>query len=171
MNLKSHSTFKILFFTIYLLIGILLSLSKNTQYLSTEYNFILTAYFITGGAWGLCIYKKNIYIFEPATIVLGLTIITYAVAPLISINTNDLTINGFYVFDGCVEATIIYILAFCLFLFIYYSQPPISFNSIRKKQFYLPQKQIRKKIIILHLDFHFYLLVFVYLTCYRKDFH
>ena len=100
MNLKSHSTFKILFFTIYLLIGILLSLSKNTQYLSTEYNFILTAYFITGGAWGLCIYKKNIYIFEPATIVLGLTIITYAVAPLISINTNDLTINGFYVFDG-----------------------------------------------------------------------
>ena len=132
MNLKSHSTFKILFFTIYLLIGILLSLSKNTQYLSTEYNFILTAYFITGGAWGLCIYKKNIYIFEPATIVLGLTIITYAVAPLISINTNDLTINGFYVFDGCVEATIIYILAFCLFLFIYYSQPPISFNSILK---------------------------------------
>ena len=151
MNLKSHSTFKILFFTIYLLIGILLSLSKNTQYLSTEYNFILTAYFITGGAWGLCIYKKNIYIFEPATIVLGLTIITYAVAPLISINTNDLTINGFYVFDGCVEATIIYILAFCLFLFIYYSQPPISFNSIRKKQFYLPQKQIRKKIIIKNL--------------------
>ena len=62
MNLKSHSTFKILFFTIYLLMGILLSLSKNTQYLSTEYNFILTAYFITGGAWGLCIYKKNIYI-------------------------------------------------------------------------------------------------------------
>lgn len=153
MNLKSHSTFKILFFTIYLLIGILLSLSKNTQYLSTEYNFILTAYFITGGAWGLCIYKKNIYIFEPATIVLGLTIITYAVAPLISINTNDLTINGFYVFDGCVEATIIYILAFCLFLFIYYSQPPISFNSIRKKQFYLPQKQIRKKIIIIAFGF------------------
>lgn len=73
MNLKSHSTFKILFFTIYLLIGILLSLSKNTQYLSTEYNFILTAYFITGGAWGFAYYKKNIYIFEPATIVLGLT--------------------------------------------------------------------------------------------------
>ena len=59
MNLKSHSTFKILFFYHYLLIGILLSLSKNTQYLSTEYNFILTAYFITGGAWGLAYIKKS----------------------------------------------------------------------------------------------------------------
>ena len=155
MNLKSHSTFKILFFTIYLLIGILLSLSKNTQYLSTEYNFILTAYFITGGAWGLCIYKKNIYIFEPATIVLGLTIITYAVAPLISINTNDLTINGFYVFDGCVEATIIYILAFCLFLFILciFAQKLWNDSDFDKKDL-KKNRPLRYIMVVNHLQPH-----------------
>lgn len=116
---------KITLLTVYIIVGLILAFISNTQQCtsySTECTVIVFSYFITGGAWYYCIIRNNIYIFEPCVMVLGITIITYTVAPILSIYNDDLTINGFYVFKGCIKASILYVISFLLFLFFYYSK-------------------------------------------------
>lgn len=115
-----------------------------------EYIFVLLSYFIVAGAWLACIYKFGFYIFEPSTMVLGITIITFSIQPLISILTNDTTIMGFSVFDGCYKATTIYILAALTFMFVYYNSSYGRLGFVFGRQYsrstYSDQNDYNKRI-------------------------
>lgn len=87
----------------------------------TSYLFVLASYFIVGFIWIVQIDKHGFFIFEPATMVIGLTFITFSVEPMISVIQGDLGIGSFYVFDGCKKATIIYMIAILIFMFGYYN--------------------------------------------------
>ena len=92
---------------LYLAIGLLLILKipdiVGYSFLG-KYIYVVISYFVVTGIWLTYIYKYGFYIFEPSTIVLVITIITYSIEPLISIITDDTTIGGFEVFDGCYKA-------------------------------------------------------------------
>lgn len=117
---------------LYLAIGLLLILKipdiVGYSFLG-KYIYVVISYFVVTGIWLTYIYKYGFYIFEPSTIVLVITIITYSIEPLISIITDDTTIGGFEVFDGCYKATTIYMFATIIFMFFYYN------TSYRRKQF------------------------------------
>lgn len=124
---------------IYFVIGLLLVFqmpSKLEISYTQEYVYVLTSYFIVTGIWIAYIFKFGFYIFEPSTMVLGITIITYSIEPLISIIMGDTTIEGFRVFGGCFKATTIYMLGAVAFMIFYY-------NTYRKKRFVLANKVIR----------------------------
>lgn len=119
-------------FLLYWFVGIIfLLLFPNNLGLefATNYIYILASYFFIGGIWVYYIRKYGIYLFEPVTIVMPITLITFSVEPLISIITNDLDVNGFYVYDGCKKGTTIYIFAAIIFLVCYYRDVRFNNNS------------------------------------------
>lgn len=119
------------FFFLYFLVGLaflFLLPSGLTAEMTTNYLFVLFSYFVIAGMWIWYISKYGIYIFEPATIVLTLTIMTFSIEPMISIITDDLDVNGFYVYGGCKKATIIYMVAVSAFMLCYYK------NVVFKKE-------------------------------------
>lgn len=97
---------------------------------ATNYIYVLASYFFIGGMWFYYINKYGIYLFEPITIVMPITLITFSVEPLVSIITDDLNVNGFYVYDGCKMGTTIYMLATIVFLVCYYRD--VRFRSNHK---------------------------------------
>lgn len=132
MNLRynnSRSTIISILF-LYLLVGVAFAFSFPSGLTSefvTNYAYILFSYFLIGGIWFSYINRYGIYLFEPITIVMPITLITFSVEPLVSIITNDLDVNGFYVYDGCKSGTTIYMLATIAFLMCYYNE--VSFGS------------------------------------------
>lgn len=131
---KITKNYKMIFFIVYIMLGIifLFKIPNNLSFkLMTDYLLILFSYFFVVGIWGHYIFKKGIYIFEPSTMVLLLTIISFSIEPLISITINDLDVNGFYVYAGCKKATIIYIIATVSFIFCYYNK-----IICKKKEYY-----------------------------------
>lgn len=150
-KISNHA--KIIILLIYIFIGIALALAANAPQcynLSTECLVIIISFFFTGGAWIYYIFQNGFYIFEPSTIVLGLTLVSYTIAPIISIYNNDLTINGFPVFNGCIKASILYDISFSLFLYFYYHHfQTYRKNSYDKKRDYTSFPPRIKRIIIL----------------------
>ena len=111
------------FLSIYFIVGLsflFLLPSGLTAEMTTDYLLVLFSYFVITGMWIWYISNYGIYIFEPATIVLTLTIITFSIEPMISIIIDDLDVNGFYVYGGCKKATIIYMFAVSAFMLCYY---------------------------------------------------
>lgn len=108
---------------LYLLVGFIF-LINVPDFLTTkenfEYLYILFSYYVVGMIWIRHIDRHGFFIFEPATMVMSLTFITFSVEPMISMIQNDMGIGSFYVFDGCFKATTIYIIAAVTFLFSYY---------------------------------------------------
>lgn len=90
--------------------------------LITDYCTVLFSYFIVTGMWLYYVLKRGYFLFEPAVMVLLLTIISFSIEPMLSIITDNVNILGFYVFDGCKKATIIYMIAVIAFMFVYYNK-------------------------------------------------
>jgi len=137
---------------LYFVIGFIFIIKANCvtgQRLSFQYYFVLFSYFISFGYWIYNIFKFGFYLFEPVTMVASLTIITFSIEPLLSILNNDINLMDFYVFDGCIKATVIYLFAICLFLFIYYNNFKIidgnSDNEKLKNEYNVSLNQVYKK--------------------------
>ncbi len=114
---------KIILIIFYFLIGViflLLTPKDISDDLYVKYYFVLFSYFLIFGYWIINIFKHGFYLFEPVTMVSILTIITYSIEPLLSMLNDDTDIAGFYVYNGCIKATCIYMMAMVLFLFVYY---------------------------------------------------
>lgn len=127
-NNSKYTIISILF--IYIFVGVAFAFSFPsglTSEFATNYAYILFSYFLIGGIWFLYINRYGIYLFEPISIVMPITLITFSVEPLVSIITDDLDVNGFYVYDGCKMATTIYMLAAIAFLICYYKE--VRFGS------------------------------------------
>lgn len=117
-------------FFVYCIVGVafVFSIPSGLSFeFTTNYIYVLLSYFLVGGLWFHYINQYGIYLFEPATIVMPLTLITFSVEPLISMITNDINVNGFYVYDGCKIGTTIYIVATTVFLICYYRE--VRFRS------------------------------------------
>ncbi|MEO2223849.1 O-antigen polymerase [Priestia megaterium] len=146
MNRNKLSTKLILVFCFFL-IGILFMLYKPdnlTNVYNGYYTFILFSYFLVGGAFVFCITIKGIYIFEPITMVMPLTIITFSVEPLICIISGDTTLLGFEVFEGCYKATLIYMVASLTYLFGYFTK----IRTSNEKKVVEKEVTIRNKVIV-----------------------
>ena len=128
METKIKRSTQIIILLLYIIIGLLFTfqISKvNNQYI-WKYFVVLVSYFLMVGIWISYICKFGFYIFEPTTMVVGLTILTFSIEPMISMITGDTLLAGFNVYDGCFKATLIYILALTTFLFVYYNRFLIS---------------------------------------------
>lgn len=87
-----------------------------------DYYFVLFSYYFVGMMWIYYINKYGFYIFEHVNMVMAITFITFSIEPMISMIQDDLGIGSFYVFEGCMKATIIYMIAMTIFLYAYYSK-------------------------------------------------
>lgn len=130
-------------FFLYCFIGVLFAFSfpdgLNAEF-TTNYIYVLFSYFLVGGVWLSYINKYGIYLFEPVTIVMTITLITFSIEPLISMITDDLNVNGFYVYDGCKMGTTIYIFAAIAFLLCYYRDVRFRKRSISyREERYIPE--------------------------------
>lgn len=119
---------------LYLGLGLFLTFQinkVNNQY-TTEYFIVLLSYFLMVGMWIVYISRYGFYIFEPITMVAGLSIMTFSIEPLISMITADTLLAGFDVYEGCIKATIIYMFALTAYFFVYYNR-----FSLGKKEYYV----------------------------------
>ncbi len=108
---------------VYAILGLILLYfmpSNLSDEMLRNYIVLLISYFVVFGLWIYFIFKQGFYLFEPATMIVGITAISFSIEPIISIITNDTELAGFNVFDGCIKATMVYMLAMFLFLIIYY---------------------------------------------------
>lgn len=107
----------------YFLIGFLFSLkifNVESSY-TWNYMFVLFSYFVVTGVWLSYLFRYGFYIFSPVTMVAVLTIITFSIEPMISMLTDDTLLSGKYVYNGCIKATIVYIVGMVAFLWVYYN--------------------------------------------------
>ncbi len=115
--------------------------------MSKNYIVLLVSYFLVFGIWIYYIVKQGFYLFEPSTMIISLTAISFSIEPIISILTNDTELAGFEVFNGCVKATIIYMVAIVMFMLIYYGKKhliqewrykdndKVAFETVKSKLF------------------------------------
>lgn len=161
--LSKHA--KVCLILVYFFIGIIFliqipyDISSN---LIVDYCMILFSYFTVAGIWVYYILKRGLFLFEPATMVLLLTIISFSIEPMVSILTDDIDVLGFYVFDGCINATLIYMSASISFIFVYYHKfafggKLLNADSLRtiKRQSPPNITSIRDKKIIVTLSYFF----------------
>lgn len=109
---------------LYIVLGLIFVFQMSrvdTQYVP-KYIIVLISYFYMVGVWMLYIYKFGFYLFEPVSMVAILTILTFSIEPMISMIADDTLLAGFNVYDGCVKATLIYMLALTFFFFVYYNR-------------------------------------------------
>ncbi len=142
---------------LYLVVGFIFLL-KIPDFLTSkevfEYIFVLMSYFLVGIIWIKYINDYGIFIFEPVTMVMGITFITFSVEPMVSMIQNDMGIGSFYVFNGCIKATSIYIVGIITFLFAYYN------GSLVFEMKEVKQSQPVKNDRILHIAFIIWLVAF-----------
>lgn len=124
MKTKIKKNTQVIILLLYIVIGMsfVFQMGKVDSQYTPEYIVVLISYFLMVGIWILCICKFGFYLFEPITMVVGLTILTFSIEPMISMITNDTLLAGFNVYDGCVKATLIYMIALTFFFFVYYSR-------------------------------------------------
>lgn len=105
----------------------------------------------------LCVAARmNVYIFEPFTMVVGLTFLTYSVGPMMSVILGDTSLNGFEIFDGCIEATLIYMISLVVFMLVYYAKSKYTESMSIKNDFYEVDDADIQKIITIS-----YILLFI----------
>lgn len=128
----------------YFFIGIifLLQMPSGISFkLITDYCTVLFSYFVVVGMWLCYVLKHGCFLFEPATMVLLLTIISFSIEPMLSIITDDINIFGFHVFAGCKKATVVYMLAVTAFIFVYYNKFTFCDRFIYKAVWLKPKLQ------------------------------
>ena len=130
MRTKIKKNTQMIIVLLYIAIGMnfVFQMSKVDSQYALEYIVVLVSYFFMTGIWILCICRFGFYLFEPITMVVVLTILTFSVEPMISMITNDTLLAGFDVYDGCIKATLIYMLALTFFFFVYYNRFSFSEN-------------------------------------------
>ncbi len=113
---------KLALFFFYILGGMaFLAQSTNVSDYAVEYGIVLLSYFCVGAIFLVFIFRSSVvFIFEPIILVGLLEFITYSVAPLISILSNETDLRGHYVMDGCAKATLLYGVSFVAILLGYY---------------------------------------------------
>lgn len=119
---KRSNQVKLALLFIYILGGVTFSIKilDVTEYL-VEYCCVLLSYYFVGIIFLAFIFKAStVFIFEPIILVGFLEFMTYSVAPLISILTHETDLRGHYIMDGCLKATLIYVVSFLAILLGYY---------------------------------------------------
>ncbi len=123
MNALSNRKNIVVFVYVFVgLIFIFFSSADMSDKMFRNYIALLISYFLVFGIWIYYIFREGFYLFEPSTMIIGITATTFSIEPIISIITNDTELAGFEVFDGCIKATIIYVIAIVLFMGIYYRE-------------------------------------------------
>lgn len=144
---------------LYFVVGILFML-QIPDFLNTketlEYIYVLLSYYIIGFLWIKYIDRYGFFIFEPGTMVISLTFITFSIEPMISMIQNDMGIGDFYIFDGCIKATSIYMLGIIAFLIAYYND---------SQKYNVTEKEIEGSLIINSKIFYVALLIWLFSFC------
>lgn len=122
----------LIFFTIYLMLFFyLLSYCDFTNIYYADYLILIISYLVIGGILLLSISDKNSNIFEPINIVLILLINIFSVAPIILTNSGVVSLYGNYFMDGCLKATLIYMVST---IACYIGYKSYTLKSIRSKK-------------------------------------
>lgn len=79
--------------------------------------------------------KFSIYVFEPIFLVFILYLFVFFIDPILNIISNTTDCMGFNVMDGCGRATIIFMLAYLMFLLGYYGSFHRDYNFLSNENF------------------------------------
>lgn len=64
--------------------------------------------------------KFSIYLFEPVFLVFIVYLFVFFIDPMVNIISGTTECMGYYVMDGCIRATVIFMLSYVMFLLGYY---------------------------------------------------
>lgn len=110
-----------------------------------NYMCVLFSYYFVGMLWLYYIKKYGFYIFEHANMVMVITFISFSIEPMVSMIQNDMGIGYFYVFEGCIKATIIYVIAMFFFLYAYYKKS--NYKCLYQQEDFHSDIVIKDKIV------------------------
>ena len=99
-------------------IGILFMINIIFNDIDYKYEsiFIISSYFIVLLIYSIAIIKDGFDIFQPLHFITILYICIFIFCPLYLIYQGRTTVNGSYIMDGCIKATIVYILSYLSFV-------------------------------------------------------
>ena len=112
-----HIVLSIIFF--YFLLNYPSQLSPEE---SLSYNVLLVSFLLIGASLSSLKLRNKIDLFEPVTMVFFVSIFLFVISPMIFLIRHDTSIDGYYMFRGCTNGTILYTISFFIFLFGYYKK-------------------------------------------------
>lgn len=119
---------------------------QNTVY-ANEYIFLGINMIIFLGINFVFFYKFSIYVFEPIFLIFILYLFVFFIAPMLNIVTNTTDCMGYSVMEGCVKATLIFMVTYLMLLLGYYGSFNKKSNFLYKKNPIVVAKQPRNKHI------------------------
>lgn len=156
MDGKKTSILVLLFIYILGIMYFASNIPFGDTYLFEKYLFVFISYLVMFPIILCVVVKMDVYIFEPFTLIVGLTFLTYSVGPMMSVILGDTSLNGFDVFDGCIEATVIYMISLAVFMLVYYSKSKYTDSMGIENDYYEDNDVDIQKIIIIS-----YILLFI----------
>lgn len=156
MNGKKKSILGLLFIYILGVVYFASNIPFGNAYLFDKYLVVFISYLVMFPIVLRVVVKMNVYIFEPFTMIVGLTFLTYSVGPMMSVILRDTSLNGFDVFDGCIEATLVYMISLVVFVLVYYSKSKYTDSMRIENDYYEDNDADIQKIIIIS-----YILLFI----------
>ena len=156
MDGKKTSILGLLFIYILGIMYFASNIPFGDTYLFGKYLFVFASYLIMFPIILCVAVKMDVYIFEPFTMIVGLTFLTYSVGPMMSVILGDISLNGFDVFDGCIEATMIYMISLIVFMLVYYSKSKYTDSMGIETEYYVDNDADIQKIVFIS-----YILLFI----------
>jgi oligosaccharide repeat unit polymerase len=112
-----------------------------------SYNVLLVSFLLIGASLSSLKLRKKIDMFEPISIVFFVSFFLYVISPMIFLMRQDTSIDGYYMFKGATNATILYTISFFFFLFGYYKKKYRRQTSAKKYVFECQSKSSIKRIL------------------------
>jgi oligosaccharide repeat unit polymerase len=128
----------VLFLITWLVFALLSSKIENTM--QNEYFIVLLGYFVVSSMFIIYSIFNKVDIFEPLPLVTYTYIIFFSILPLLDLLKNDMYFFGYYVADGTIKATYIFIIGYITY-FIGYCTKNTSMN-----------KQVKSRTIFKKID-------------------
>lgn len=112
-----------LFSIVYVLIGIvIINAYPNSLLPRDSWNYIMltSAYFVVAGTLLVTYMQKGLDIFEPIVLITFLYLMIFCITPILNIVINETLVLGVDVMDGCIKATLIFLVSYFAFYIGYY---------------------------------------------------
>lgn len=126
--MKKNDWLKAFFsFLAYMAVGVLIlaacpdSLAPQHE---NDYAALVIAYFAVAGVLLTKSIFQGVDLFEPFVFVTVLYLMIFCFAPIVNVIDNNLLLFGANVMDGCVKATLVFVLSYCAFAFGYLVSQP-----------------------------------------------
>ncbi len=144
---KRAFMYMITLYTIGIILVLNVLLSFNTY--KNESLFIMIAYFIVITVYGITIIKDGFEIFYPVHFVTILYLCIFIFCPIYLINEGRTGIIGTDVMDGCIRATIVFIISYIAFALGYLMNKAPNYNKFRVIIKNELDKNFKKKLMTL----------------------